>query len=137
MIRIGIIAVVFATALLCAAARSETITLACKLDSHVETGPPDPGNKYFRVDQIFIDTDKPAFELRVANTIGTAHEEVYSHVDLGDPCRKPQIQVRGDTISGAQQCGAPIGFFYFKALHQFMLSQLYIEGGVIFVWDCL
>ncbi|MFZ2107045.1 MAG: hypothetical protein WAV18_17005 [Roseiarcus sp.] len=136
MIRIGIIAIAFATAL-SAAARSETVTLVCKLASHVDTGPPDTANKYFRVDQIFIDTDKPAFELRVANTVGTAHEEVYSHVDLGDPCRKPQIQVRGDTISGSQQCGAPIGFFYFKGLHQFMLSQLYVGRGEIFVWDCL
>lgn len=134
MIRIGL-AVAFATALT-AAARSELITLACTLASHVDTGPPDTANKYFRVDQIFIDTDKPAFELRVANTVGTAHEIVYSYVDLGDPCRKPQIQVRGDTISGSQQCGAPIGFFYFKGLHQFMLSQLYVGRGEIFVWDC-
>lgn len=136
MIRIGIIAIAIATAL-SAAARSETVTLACKFASHVDTGPPDTANKYFRVDQIFIDTEKPAFELRVANTVGTAHEEVYSHVDLGDPCRKPQIQVRGDTISGSQQCGAPIGFFYFKGLHQFMLSQLYVGRGEILVWDCL
>ena len=134
MIRIGL-AVAFATALT-AAARSKSITLACTLASHVDTGAPDTANRYFRVDQIFIDTDKPAFELRVANTIGTAHENVYSYVDLGDPCRKPQIQVRGDTISGSQQCGSPIGFFYFKGLHQFMLSQLYVGRCEIFVWDC-
>jgi hypothetical protein len=92
-------------------------------------------DKFFRVDQIFIDTDKPSLQLRVANTVGTAHEEIYSYVDLGDPCLKPQVQVIGNTISGSQQCGAPTGFFYFKDLHQFMLSQLYIGSGVIVVWD--
>ena len=136
MMRIGVIAVAFA-AVLSGTARSETITLACKSVGRTDAGPPNTMNdKYSRVDQIFIDTDKPAFEFRVANTVGTAHEEVYAYADLGDPCHKPQIQIRGDTISGSQQCGGPIGFFYFRGLHQFMLSQLYVGGGAIMIWDC-
>lgn len=121
--------------------RAETLTLACKFKTHAEIGDDflaRAHHPYTRVDQIVVDTGNSSFELRVANTIGTSHEEVYSYKGLDSKsCLKPHIQsLSNGCISGSQQCGAPVGFFYCKALHQFMLSELAIGGVALFVWDC-
>ncbi len=117
---------------------AETLTLVCKFKTHAEIGELSAHHPYTRVDQIVVDTDNSSFELRVANTIGTSHEEVYSYKAIDSKsCLKPQIQsFSNGGISGSHQCGAPVGFYYFKALHQFMLSELFIGGGALFVWDC-
>ncbi len=135
---------------------AEKFTLACKFKTHIGIGigtladVDGATDAYQRVDQIMIDTDTPSFELRVANTMGTSHEEFYLY---GSPyttdnksCLKPQIQTMSgaritmsddpEEISGSQECGAPTGFFYDKALHQFVLSELFIGGGSFFEWDC-
>jgi hypothetical protein len=136
--------IVFAAALipaLSAPLEAETLTLACKLRKFTETSEllsPEMKEAFNRVDQIFIDLESPTLELRVANTIGTSHEEVYSFHDLGaESCGKLQIQkLSNGEISGSQQCGAPVGFFYSPGLHQFLMSQLFLGGGVISEWEC-
>ncbi|MFZ3326283.1 MAG: hypothetical protein WA231_10455, partial [Methylocella sp.] len=112
------------------------LILACKFKTNAEIGDLTRAHHpYTRVDQIVVDTDNSSFELRVANTIGTSHEEVYSYKALDSKsCLKPQIQsLPNGSISGSQQCGAQVGFYYCKALHQFMLSELFIGGGTLFV----
>jgi hypothetical protein len=120
------------------AAAAGTLTLSCQYKSRSDAGLVDSHQPYSRVDQIFVDTDNSVVQMRVANTIGTDHEERYSWERIDDKaCPKPQIRVYpSGIISGAQQCGAPFSFYYSPQFHQFMASILYFGSGAIFVWDC-
>jgi hypothetical protein len=119
-------------------AAAETLTLSCQYKSRSDAGLVDAYQPYSRIDQIVIDTDKPMVQLRVANTIGTNHEEQYTWEGLDNKvCPKPQLQINpSGMISGAQQCGAPVSFYYTPQFHEFMVSILYFGSGAIFVWDC-
>jgi hypothetical protein len=89
-------------ALVSGLAAAETLTLSCQYKSRSDAGLVDSYQPVSRVDQIFIDTDNAIVQLRVANTIGTSREEVYSHGKMDDKyCLRPLIQINhyGD-ISG-------------------------------------
>jgi hypothetical protein len=62
-------------ALLCVstAASSEELTLRCKFEGSARPGP----NREKEVNQIFIDTELPAVELRIAQTMGTSDAVYY------------------------------------------------------------
>ncbi len=124
-------------ALVSGLAAAETLTLSCKYKSRSDAGIVNSHRPVSRVDQIFIDTDNAIVQLRVANTIGTGHEEVYSHEKMDEKyCLRPLIQINSSgNISGTQQCGGTFSFYYTPKLHEFMVADLYLGGGSIFVWD--
>jgi hypothetical protein len=51
------------------AASSEELTLGCKFEGSARPGP----EREREINQIFIDTELPAVELRIAQTMGTSH----------------------------------------------------------------
>lgn len=125
-------------------AEAETLTMACKFQSRTPVGAASLGSSFGssfdRIDQIVIDFDKPSFQLRVANTMGTDKEEAYTYEGLDNVnCLKPQIQKQKnqpENIVGSQQCGGAIAFSYFKPLHQLIVSNTFIGGVDIYMWDC-
>jgi len=118
-------------------ADAKRLTLACTFKTAIGTREVSPTHPYRRVDQIVIDTDNSSWELRVANAVGTPHEEIYSYKEVDhEYCLKPQLQTPGMGITGSQQCNTPISFTYYELLHEFTLSWLSVGGGTFFIWEC-
>ena len=120
------------------AAEAGVLTMACKLQSHAEVGSSPLPQSFFRVNGAAIDVANSTFELRGANAAGNAQEEIYSFKETDDKkCPRPQVQaLAGGDIAGAQQCGGVTAFSYFNATRTFMLSQIFIGGGAIVIYDC-
>jgi hypothetical protein len=120
------------------AAEAGVLTMTCKLQSHVELGSSPLPQSFFRVNGAAIDVAHSSFELRGANAAGNAQEEIYSFKETDDKkCPRPQVQaLAGGDIAGAQQCGGVTAFSYFNATRTFMLSQIFIGGGAIVIYDC-
>jgi hypothetical protein len=120
------------------AAGASVLTLACKLQSHAVVGSSPLPQSFFRVNGAAIDVANSTFELRGLNAAGNGQEEIYSFKETDDKkCPRPQVQMlAGGDIAGAQQCGGVTAFSYFKATQTFMLSQIFIGGGAIVIYDC-
>jgi hypothetical protein len=119
------------------AASADEMTMACQFTSKSSSGWINDNHPFTRVDQVFIDTDKPSFQLRIADTIGTAHEESYGFVNLKAPCKPPEvISDPLKFIIGSQFCGSAFSFHYDHLNHILRVSELYINGGAVFTWTC-
>jgi hypothetical protein len=120
------------------AAEASVLTMACKLQSHAVVGSSPLPQSFFRVNGAAIDVANSTFELRGLNAAGNGQEEIYSFKETDDKkCPRPEVHMlAGGDIAGAQQCGGVTAFSYFNATRTFMLSQIFIGGGAIVIYDC-
>ena len=120
------------------AAEADVLTMKCKLQSHAEVGSSPLPQSFFRVNGVAINVANSTFELRGANAAGDGQGEIYSFRETDDKkCPRPQVQaLAGGDLAGAQQCGGVTAFSYFNATRTFMLSQIFVGGGAVVIYDC-